>query len=276
VTISPVETQTLPQRGVVGLSRKMRWLAERCFVPLCLLALWQVAATVIGPVAVASPADTVAGIGDGLKRGWLVPAFMLTLQAAVVGYAISATVGIVAGCWLGRSPFWGRVFEDPILWVYSIPKVVLYPIVVLVFGLGLKSNIAFAIIQGVFAPLLIIYAAVRQLPPVYIRTARIYQLSSSTFFFRIIVPHATPAIVMALRYAFSLSYTGVVIAQMFAADEGAGYELVKAISLHQIPKTFAIVTIMMAIALAVNILLYLLERWVRTHRPAAAQRWSGW
>ena len=160
------------------------------------------------------------------------------------------------------------------MWIYSIPKVVLYPILVLLLGLGLKSSVAFAILQGVFPPLLIICGAVRDLPAVYVKLARMQRLSTWRFFGRVVLPYTLPAIAMGLRYCFSLSYIGVIVAQMFAAEDGAGYELIKSISLHQVPKMFAIVTVAMAIALVVNVLLQALEQRARVHRAEHGMRFA--
>ena len=248
---------------------RWQWLA----IPVALLALWQLLAWLID-YAVIGPVATVMAIERGWERGWLIPNFASTLKATVIGFAISASLGIVFGYLLGRSRFWAAVFEEPLLWIYSIPKVVLYPILVLILGLGLKSSVAFAILQGIFPPILIICSAVRDIPAVYLKLARMQRLGYWTTFARIVVPHTLPAIAMSMRYCFGLSYIGVVVAQMFAAEDGAGYELIKSISMNQVPKMFAIVTVMMAIALLVNFLFERLEHRVRVHRPEYAARFA--
>lgn len=240
-------------------------------IPLILIATWQLLAWLID-YAVIGPAATITAIEQGWQRGWLLPSFVRTLKATAIGFGLSASLGVIFGFLLGRSPFWAAVFEEPLLWIYSIPKVVLYPILVLMLGLGIKSSVAFAILQGIFPPLLIICSAVREIPPVYVKVARMQRLSTWRFFTRVAFPHTLPAIAMGLRYCFSLSYIGVVVAQMFAAEDGAGYELIKSISLHQVPKMFAIVTVLMVIALLINFLFQALEHRARVHRTDYAGR----
>lgn len=240
-------------------------------VPVLILGVWQLLAWSID-YAVIGPLATIEAIVRGWERGWLGPSFESTLKATAIGFAISGSLGIVLGYLLGRSRFWSAVFEEPLLWIYSIPKVVLYPILVLILGLGLKSSVAFAILQGIFPPLLIVCSAVRDIPASYLKLARMQRLSHTTVFARIVLPYTLPAITMSLRYCFGLTYIGVVVAQMFAAEDGAGYELIKAIQLNQIPKMFAIIAVIMAIALAINFLFARLEHRAQGHRPQSVPR----
>jgi NitT/TauT family transport system permease protein len=221
--------------------------------------------------AVIGPVGTVKAIGAAWDRGWLVPAFASTLKATAIGFVLSGSLGILFGFMLGRSRFWAAVLEEPLLWIYAIPKIVLYPILVLLLGLGIKSSVAFAILQGIFPPLLILLNAVRDIPPVYVKLARMQRLSNWRFFRQVVMPYTLPSIVLGLQYCFSLSYIGVVVSQMFAAEDGAGYELIKAISLNQNAKMFAIVAVLMVIALAINFLFLALERRIRVHRPDPAR-----
>lgn len=241
---------------------RLQWLA----IPLILLAIWQVLAWLID-YAVIGPLGTIEEIERAWERGWLLPSFGVTLTAAIIGFALSGSLGVLFGFLLGRSRFWCAVFEEPLLWIYSVPKVVLYPILVLFLGLGLRSSVAFAMLQGLFPPLLIVLSSVRSIPPVYLKLARMQRLGEWTVFTRVVLPYALPAIAMGLRYCFSLSYIGVVVAEMFAAEDGAGYELIKAISLNQVPKMFSIVAVIIAIALLTNMLFQKLERQARKHRP---------
>ena len=263
---TPPETGTLSVPAAHGARRRLGARIEWLAVPVALLVLWQLLAWIID-YAVISPFATVAAIARGWERGWLIPSFAITLQATALGFLIAACLGVLFGFLLGRSRFWAAVLEEPLLWIYSIPKVILYPVLVLILGLGLKSSVAFAFLHGVFPPLLILCSAVRDIPPVYLKLARMQRLSAWQLFARIVLPYTLPAIAMGLRYCFSLSYIGVVIAQMFAAEDGAGYELIKSISMQQIPKMFAIVTVIMGIALTINFLLQALEHRARVHRP---------
>jgi NitT/TauT family transport system permease protein len=61
--------------------------------------------------------------------------------------------------------------------------------------------------------------------------------------------------VMGIRYCFSLTFLGVILAEMFAARAGAGYELMKAISLNNVARIFAVAITLVIVALIVNVAL---------------------
>ena len=63
---------------------------------------------------------------------------------------LSIAGGTLVGLWLGLRQFAGDV-ADPILGaLYSLPKITLYPIILLIFGLGISAKIAFGAIHGFF------------------------------------------------------------------------------------------------------------------------------
>lgn len=266
----PARTAPSGAREAAAPSRRRRArllrVAELLVVPAIGLLGWQVAAVVIGSVAVASPAATVRAAAAGIADGWLIAALLHTIQATLVATAVAAAAGLWLGFALGMSRYWGRVLEDPLLWVYSIPKVTLFPVFLLTLGLTMSAEVAFGAFHGVFPLTLFLLNAIRATPPVYFKVARAYRLGRWKTFTRIIVPETVPSMVTGLRYCFSLTFLGVILAEMFAARAGAGYELVQAIGLHRVARVFAIALVLVLLALAVNGLFLACQHRVTRHR----------
>jgi NitT/TauT family transport system permease protein len=245
---------------------------ELLVVPAVLLALWVVASQVLGSFAAAGPIETGGAIVDGFREGWLTEALQNTLVAAVLSFAIAAALGLALGLLLGLNRFWGLVLDAPLLWIYAIPKITLYPIFLLLLGLTLQSRIAFAVFHG-FIPLAIFTAnGVRSVPRVYMKVGRVYRLSRSKLITRIIVPSALPAIVVGLRYCFSLTFVGLIYGEMFASNEGMGSELVLAIGLTRVPDTFGIALVLVLIALLVNAAFICAETAIERRRASGPSR----
>lgn len=240
---------------------------EPLAIPAAVLIAWQLASIRIGEVAVASPTATVAAIADGFRRGWLSASLLDTFVVTALGFVVAAAGGLWVGFSLGLARFWGRVLEGPILWLYSIPKVTLFPIFLLFLGLGDASRVAFGALHGFFPLVLFVLSAIRGTPPVLLKVGRVYNLNRWQLFWRIVVPDILPSMVTGLRYCFSLTFLGVILAEMFAAREGAGYELVQAIGLHRPPRTFAIAFALIIVALIVNAGFLGLQRRASAHRP---------
>jgi NitT/TauT family transport system permease protein len=159
------------------------------------------------------------------------------------------------------------VLEAPLLWLYAIPKIILFPIFLLLLGLTFKSRVAFAVAHGFIPLALFTIGGVRSVKPVHFKVAKAYRLSWLRTVTRIVVPSALPAITVGLRYCFSLCFLGLVVAEMFASKEGTGYVLVQAINLHLVSRLFAIATVLAVIALLINMAMLQVEHF-------AKRRWA--
>ena len=243
-------------------------LAGQMLLPLVLLAIWQVVGMLAGDFYVATPVQAADALGDGISGGWLFDSLGATLAATALGFAIAAVAGLWIGVTLGLVRFWGNVFEPITLSVYSIPKVTLFPIFLTVFGFGLYSKIAFGMFHGIFPIIIIAMNATRGVNPVHLKVARSLRLSRLDTFRQVIFPSIFPALLTGLRLGFSLVLLGVVLGEMFASRAGFGYELVEAITLHDMPRMYGIVAVLVIIAFAVNALFL---RWER----AAERRATG-
>lgn len=235
-------------------------------LPLVVVVLWQIASLVLPAAAIAGPTATVAALVDGFADGWLSESLRSTVVVTAIAFTVAAVAGLWVGFALGLARFWGKVMEAPILWLYSIPKVTLFPIFLLILGLGTSSKVAFGAFHGFFPLVLFILSAIRAMPAVLLKVGRVYNLTRWQMFWRVVVPDILPSMVTGLRYCFSLTFLGVILAEMFAAREGAGYELVQAIGLHRVARVFAIAFALVVLALAVNSVFLMVQNRVSIHR----------
>ena len=126
-----------------------RW-SDYLWLALGLVVLWQLLFLAAGPDALASPAATLRRAAEllGSSQFWkhageTGKAFGLACLVALAG-------GLGLGVWLGFRRLAGEV-ADPILGsLYSLPKITLYPVILLFFGLGLSAKVAFGALHGLF------------------------------------------------------------------------------------------------------------------------------
>ena len=234
--------------------------------PLLLIGIWQVTGMLAGDFYVATPVQAVDAIADGISSGWFFESLGATLAATAIGFAIAAVAGLWIGVTLGLVRFWGNVFEPITLSVYSIPKVTLFPIFLTAFGFGLYSKIAFGMFHGIFPIIIIAMTATREVSAVHLKVARSLRLSRRETFRQVIFPSIFPSLLTGLRLGFSLTLLGVVLGEMFASRAGFGYELVEAITLHDMPRMYGIIAVLVVIAFVVNALFM---RWEHAAARAA-------
>jgi len=237
---------------------------RRTLDPLLLIvaaiALWQVLFVVAGPDAIASPLATLQRLitlGQD-PRFWMNAGATL----AAFGYAcvLSIAIGLPLGVAVGAHKL-ARDVSEPILSAfYSIPKITLYPVILLIFGLGLSAKVAFGVIDGVFPIALFAIGAIRNLSPSLLRTARVLHLSPRQTATSVLAPAALPEILTGLRIGVSAALLGTIIGELFASSQGLGFMLIRAMENHQVADIMAVTLFLFIIAGIANAALLAIER----------------
>jgi NitT/TauT family transport system permease protein len=250
----------------VAHSAATRRFGDAALLLLGLLAAWQALYAAVGEVALTPPLVTLRNAGALLAS----PVFLRHLEATgdafVVSLVITAVGGVAAGLALGFHRFAGQVGEPILTAVYTLPKVTLYPLVLLVFGLGISAKIAFGVMHGIIPVILITMNAVRNIDPVHLKTARVLNLSPLQTTASVLAPAVTPEIFTGLRIGFSLTLLGVIIGEMFASQRGLGFMIINGINTHDVPTMMAVILLIVLFAVTAGSLLLAADR--RLHRGA--------
>jgi len=243
----------------------MKWRDPLILVFLIVI-LWQVLYLLVGDVALRSPATTALNLKTLLGDERFMPHVRETAIAFAQGFAIAVVVGLLVGVPLGAARFAGEVAEPILVALYSIPKVTLYPVILLVFGIGMPAKVAFGAIHGIVPISIFAMNAVRNINPTHLRTARVMRMSFLDLTLRILIPAALPEIVTGIRVGFSLALIGTLLGEMFGSQRGLGHLLMQAMSLHNIERILALTLLLVVFAAGINALLLAFDR--RLHARA--------
>jgi len=241
-------------------------LKDSLILVLLLLIGWQILYLIVGDVALRSPAATAQNLKTLLEDARFLPHVRETGLAFVQGFAIAVVVGLLIGVPLGAARFAGEVAEPILVALYSIPKVTLYPVILLIFGIGMPAKVAFGAIHGIVPISIFAMNAVRSINPTHLRTARVLRLSPMSLFLNILLPATLPEIVTGIRVGFSLALIGTLLGEMFGSQRGLGHLLMQAMSLHNIERILALTLLIVVFAAGINALLLALDR--RLHARA--------
>ncbi|MEO5699360.1 MAG: ABC transporter permease subunit [Casimicrobiaceae bacterium] len=229
-----------------------------------LVALWQLVYWMVGDFALSSPLATLRYTVELLGREDFGGHVYDTLRAFFIAFAISVAIGLLVGFWLGFDRLSGDVLEPMLVNLYAIPKLTLYPILLLAFGLGLSAKVAFGVLHGVIPIVLFTVGAVRNTRPILLKTGYVMKLTRPQLVRWILLPAALPEIFTGLRVGFSLTLIGCLLAEMFASQRGLGYLLMTGIGLHNIRQVMAVTLLIVVFAAAVSVVLLQIDR--RLHR----------
>jgi NitT/TauT family transport system permease protein len=225
-----------------------------------LLVFWQLMYWIIGDVAMRSPWQTMRYTVKFVQSELFWTHLPNTLQAFAVALAIAVVLGLLIGFALGLHRLSAEAMEPMLVALYSIPKITLYPIILLAFGIGISAKIAFGAIHGIIPVALFTLSAVRTTKPILIKTGRVMKLSPTVMVREILFPAAVPEIFTGIRVGFSLTLIGTVLGEMFAAQRGLGYLLMSAISLYNIDLIMSVTFLLVVLAAGVNMALLVVDR----------------
>ena len=235
-------------------------MLDKLLLIVALLAAWQILSLVAGPEVLTAPLATLRRLLQLMAEPQFAGHAIETGSAFAVALVISLAGGLVLGVLLGAHRLSGEVSEPLLVGFYSLPKVTLYPVVLLLFGLGMSAKIAFGAMHGIIPVVLFTMNAVRNIPQVYLRAARSMRLTPSQLFLHVLVPASVPEIVTGFRLGFSLTLLGTLIGEMFASQRGIGYLLIKSMENNSTDIILALALLLMILATAASWLLLALER----------------
>jgi NitT/TauT family transport system permease protein len=241
-------------------------LVDAAVLVFVLLFGWQLAYLWAGDVAMTTPWETIRFATETLFSAAFWPHVWATISAFLIAMAIAATGGILIGALLGYNRLAGEVAEPVLVGIYSIPKVTLYPIILLFFGIGVAAEVAFGALHGIIPISLFTMNAVRNIKPVYLKTARVMKLTSRQLLLSVLLPASAPEVFTGLRVGFSLTLIGTLLSEMFGSRRGLGFMLMNAIGLHDMDIIMSVTLLLALFAGFVNAGLLWLDR--RLHRAS--------
>jgi NitT/TauT family transport system permease protein len=230
-----------------------------------LLVAWQLLYWFAGDIAMRAPVATIRYTANLLTTDTFWVHLSESMRAFAAALAIAVALGLLIGFWLGLHRFSGDVLEPTLVALYSIPKITLYPLVLLAFGLGMPAKIAFGAIHGIIPIALFTINALRNVKPILIKAGRVLKLSPAEMIRSVLFPAAVPEIFTGFRVGFSLTLIGTLLGEMFAAQRGLGYLLMTAIGLHNVDQIMAVTFLLVVFAAAVSTVLLTVDRWLH-HR----------
>lgn len=245
--------RTRPFAPADTVRRRARSVLAASMVPALVLVCWQASST--RSALIPSVGDTLRELVDGVLDGRISGPLLNTLTAVFVGFVVAAIIGMSAGIALGASRRLGTFFAPFLNAAFSMPKIVIYPIILSVFSVGQVSKVALAVLAAVFPITLSVMAAIRDVNPTLPRVGRSLRCSRWQLAWLFYLPPAVPAITVGVRIGLSTAFISVIIAELFAASAGAGLELLTAYSLREFDEMYAFVTLIILVAVLGNLAL---------------------
>lgn len=251
-----------PEEYLQRASARLRHWLSRYGLLAAFLVFWQAASSSgwINP-AVFPPIDAIlSAMWRGVFGGALLDDIAISLQRSGLAFVAAVVVAIPLGLFMGQV----RPIEqalDPILQLFrQTSALALYPVFILLLGLGEASKV-FVIFWATLFPLLLnTISGVKEVDSKLIEMARVYGASRSTVFRRVVLPGAIPSIFVGLRLSATTALLLLIASEMIGANKGVGFQVMNAQYNFQIPLMFAAIFILAGLGLIANYALVFAQR----------------
>jgi NitT/TauT family transport system permease protein len=203
----------------------------RYWLPFLSLAIvlggWEMVGRSIDPLLFSPPSVVVAQFGELISSGELQRAAQVTMKALFLGYALAVLAGIPFGIVMGAVPRFGDILQPYLYAIFSTPRVVVVPLIVVWFGIGFEARLFLVFFWSAIAISVNTAQGVRHARPDLVEVARSYSVSRVQLARHVLIPGAIPFVVAGLRIGAERAIVGVIIGEMFLQIVGLGGVITK-------------------------------------------------
>jgi sulfonate transport system permease protein len=246
-------------------TKKVSW-AEihlwRVGLLLAFLALWEVATRRgwIDPFFVSQPTVLAAQIADWISSGFIFRHLWVTMQETIIGFLLGTLLGVAVGFLFARWETLAYIFDPLMVALNAMPRVVLAPLFILWFGLGLLSKVVMVVSLVFFVVFFSTYTGIREVDRDLVSNARILGATPGHMIRHVLLPSALTWIFSSLRTSVGFALIGAVVGEYLGSHEGMGYVISYAEAMFNATGVLAGLLVLMAAVIAIDLALKRLDR----------------
>ncbi len=229
-----------------------------------LLLAWEAGASagLLDKFFFSRPGDVIARVWQMLATGAVWGHLSTTLLEAALSFLIGVTAGVLFGFVLARNEFLANLLDPYIRIANALPRVVLAPIFLLWFGLGIWSKVALGVTVVFFIVFFNTFQGVREVDPVIVDNARMLGASERQLIRHVLIPSALTWIFSSLHISIGFAIIAVVVGEYLGSSRGIGYLISQAEGVFDTTGVFAGMAILAGVVLGVGALVDRLERYL--------------
>jgi ABC-type nitrate/sulfonate/bicarbonate transport system permease component len=193
--------------------------------PLLILLVWEIVVRIhlLDARFFPAPSSVIGELILLAQSGQLFIDIGWTLLRVVIGTLLGTIPGVVLGIFLGLSPMVRAFVQPAISALYPVPKIALFPLVMLIFGIGEASKWAIVAVAVFFQVFYSTLAGVVNIDRIYLDVASNFKASRWQTFYSVAIPGALPFIFTGFQLGLGMALIVVVIAENFGTQVGVGF-----------------------------------------------------
>jgi NitT/TauT family transport system permease protein len=257
VITAPEKTpeKSAPRRG----RRSLPVLVLNLIALVVGIGVWAVVAAarladIPGPLSVASRAVDL--LGDGT----LEQDALASLRRVFLGFALGTLLAVPVGFLMGWYPLARGLLEPYVQFFRTVPPLAIIPLAIVLMGIGETPKVFVIFLAAFLSSVVAAFQGVVGVDRTLINAARVLGAPDRVIFLKVVIPAATPFLLVGMRIGLGAAWGTVVAAELIAADKGLGYEMMHAQTYYDIPTIFVGLITIGLIGLLMDRLLLLAER----------------
>jgi NitT/TauT family transport system permease protein len=223
------------------------------------IGIWQLVYAIgIYPSSVLpSPADAAASLAELASTSLLV-GIATSMLRLLAGFAISVAVGGIVGLVMVKFRGFGKTMSSFAVGLLTFPSIAWVPFAIIAIGFSDFGILFVVIMASIFSVMITTYGSLRNIPPIYIRAAKNMGANGFTLFRHVMLPAATPSLIVGMRQAWSIAWHALIGAEMLITTlAGLGYILSVGREFNLMDQIIAVMITIFAIGILVDRVVFL-------------------
>ncbi|NYI66953.1 ABC transporter permease [Spelaeicoccus albus] len=253
-----------------GTSRRVRMISAQIAIGILLVGAWEflVKIGLLDPFFFSDPWSVGKKIWEWFATGSIFPHLEATALASLLAFVIGVIVGLVFGVLLGRVRILAELADPYIKMLNALPRLVLAPIFLLWFGIGIWSKVALGVTLVGFIVFFNTFEGVRSVSKVHVRNSRMLGASETQLLRSVYIPSAFGSIFSSLHTSVGFAIIGAVVGEYLGAVRGMGYLIAQAQGTFQTDTVMAGLIVLMVFVLVIEFFVTIAEKRLLAYRQA--------
>jgi len=236
---------------------------------VAMLVLWHflVKLGVLPKFFFGEPVKVFANMFNWFATGEIWPHLGITLLETLLAFFVGLALGVVVGLWLGLSNTAALLLDPYIKALNAMPRVILGPIFVVWFGLGIWSKVMLGVTLVFCIVFFNVFQGVREVSPNILASARMLGASSRQLLRTVYLPSATSWVFSSLHTSVGMAFVGAVVGEYLGSARGVGYLILQAEAVFDVSAVFAGIIVLTIFALLLDWCVTLIEKRLLIWRP---------
>jgi NitT/TauT family transport system permease protein len=193
--------------------------------PLALLLLWELGARVgwMDTRILPAPSAIFGEFIELFSSGEIWPHLLATTARFLIGTVVGVVPGVLLGLTMGIFPRIRAAFQPLVMLFYPLPRIALFPLMLMIVGLNEKANILMIALGPFFTMLISTMAAVLSIDGIYKDVAHSFRTNTRDLYFKVMLPASLPTIFSGLHISIGIALMTTTAVEFLNAETGLGY-----------------------------------------------------